>query len=129
MTDRWEDINGRAIEHLRHERYEEALQEALVAAACAESEFGAVHPNVAVSYHNLGEIHRLLGSRGQAETSFGKSLSLYEAINGPDSGEVADGLVNLAALDLEQGRLDQAEPKLRRALAIAEKSDGPTSAA
>ena len=46
---------------------------------------------------------------------------------GPNNASVAQALNNLAALYLYQGRHDDAEPLLKRSVAVFEKALGPTS--
>ena len=67
MSDRWSDLNERAIELMQQGSLEEAatcLQQAL---AAARSENGEQHESVAVTLNNLGELYHIAGAYDQAK--------------------------------------------------------------
>ena len=69
-------------------------------------------------YQTLGNMYQKLGKYDQADALLRSSLDRYKAIAGPDSRGVADDLVALGALRLDQGQLAEAERLVRQGLAI-----------
>jgi tetratricopeptide (TPR) repeat protein len=67
---------------------------------------------------NLGALHGDRGARAEAADFLGRSLALAREIG--DAAREAGALHRLAYLDLEQGSLDQADRRLRDALAMHE---------
>jgi tetratricopeptide (TPR) repeat protein len=61
----------------------------------------------------------------EAEPLLTRALTIREKARGPDNGEVADTLHNLASAYRGQGRAAEAEPLLARALPIREMVLGP----
>ena len=69
-------------------------------------------------YQTLGNMYQKLGKYDQADALFRSSLERRKSIAGPNSPEVAEGLVALGALRLDQGQLAEAERLVREGLAI-----------
>ena len=69
-------------------------------------------------YQTLGNMYQKLGKYDQADALLRSSLERRKSIAGPDSPEVAEGLVALGALRLDQGQLAEAERLVQRGLAI-----------
>lgn len=69
-------------------------------------------------YQTLGSIYEKLGKFEQADTMLGSALERRKSVSGPDNPEVADGLVSLGLLRLDQGRVADAEKLVREGLAM-----------
>ena len=69
-------------------------------------------------YQTLGSIYEKLGKFEQADSLLGSALERRKSVSGPDNPEVADGLVSLALLRLDQGRVADAEKLVREGLAM-----------
>ena len=69
-------------------------------------------------YQTLGNMYQKLGKYDQADALLRLSLERRRSIAGPDSREVADSLVALGALRLDQGQLAEAERLVEEGLAI-----------
>ena len=67
-------------------------------------------------YHTLGTIYDQLGKFDQADTLLNSSLDERKKIFGADSAEVADTMVALVQLRVDQARFDEAEQLARQAL-------------
>jgi tetratricopeptide (TPR) repeat protein len=97
-----------------------ALRRAL---AMRQEALGPSDPSVATSMQHLGTFlneHRLdpIG----AEPFANAALAIRETALGPDHLLVAESLMLLAAVDAVKGKAAEAEPLLKRAVAIREKS-------
>ena len=69
-------------------------------------------------YQTLGNMYQKLGKYDQADSLMRSSLDRRKAIAGQDSQDVADSLVALGMLRLDQGQLAEAERLVRQGLAI-----------
>jgi len=69
-------------------------------------------------YQTLGNMYQKLGKYDQADPLLQSSLERRKAIAGPDSQDVADSLVALGLLRLDQGQFGEAERLVREGLAI-----------
>jgi eukaryotic-like serine/threonine-protein kinase len=69
-------------------------------------------------YQTLGGIYERLGKFDRAEPLMRSSLERRKAIEGPDSHDVADSLVALGTLRVEQSQLPEAEQLVRQGLAM-----------
>jgi serine/threonine protein kinase/Tfp pilus assembly protein PilF len=69
-------------------------------------------------YQTLGNMYQKLGKYDQAEALLRSSLDRRKSIAGPDSRDVAESLVALGALRLDQGQLAEAERLVQQGLAI-----------
>ena len=63
----------------------------------------------------------------RARVNYERALAIYERALGAEHKEVATVLYSLADMYLHQGKLGEAEPLFRRALAIREKTLEPRS--
>ncbi|HEV7386367.1 MAG TPA: toll/interleukin-1 receptor domain-containing protein [Phenylobacterium sp.] len=86
---------------------------------------GVSHPDVADELNTLGNIAHLGGDAASAEQYFRRALEGYEAVLGPNHPQVAGALNNVGRILLERRKFGQAEPLLKRAVAIdlAQKDD------
>jgi tetratricopeptide (TPR) repeat protein len=106
--------------------------------AILEKAFGADHPNVAKALNNLAALYDDQGRYADAEPLYRRSLAVQEKVLAPDHPDVADSaeqpggaLSSPRSLSLYhyQGRYADAEPLLKRSLAIYERAFDPDSIA
>ncbi len=79
--------------------------------------------------HNLATIYQQLGRLDEADTLYAKSLERRVETFGHDSVEVAESLVAIGLLRIDQARLEDGERLVREGLALAEQllpADHPT---
>jgi serine/threonine-protein kinase len=67
-------------------------------------------------YQTLGGIYQKLGNLPQADSLLNSALAQRRALFGPDNPEVAESLVALGLLRIDQARLDEAERLIREGL-------------
>jgi tetratricopeptide (TPR) repeat protein len=79
-------------------------------------------------YQTLGNMYQKLGKYDQADALLRSSLDRRKSIAGSDSQEVADSLVALGALRLDQGQLAEAERLVREGLVIDQRRLPPQDA-
>lgn len=70
---------------------------------------------------NFAQIHEKQGQLEKAESLFLSALDQRKALYGADSSEVAETLTALGLLRSDQSRLEEAEPLVRDALAMAKR--------
>lgn len=87
---------------------------------------GPADERYALVIFQLGEVARLEGQESQAEAYYWESLPLLAQSMGSEHLRMADPLAALALLYHQKGQLEMARPLLNRALAIREKSWGPS---
>src|SRR5262245_53314290 len=103
----WENHmhEGEALEHAgRYVEARAAYELAVKNAAGTPDEFF----RQAAAWNDLGLIDRMIGNYAQARLDYGRALSGFEKSRGAHSGEYAAALHNLAVLDYQEGRLDEA---------------------
>jgi CHAT domain-containing protein/tetratricopeptide (TPR) repeat protein len=98
--------------------YAEALPYAQRLVSLSEREFGADHPNTAVSLNSLGLVYRGLGRLKEAEDAFRRAAAIQEHARGPDDPQIIVSLNNIASTLIEAERFSDAESLLRRAQKI-----------
>jgi tetratricopeptide (TPR) repeat protein len=96
----------------------EALRLAERASPLIVREYGAEHEQMGVHTYTLGMLNETLGDFTVAERYFAQSVRIREKVYGPESAGVAMALENLAGVQIKAGRIDAAEPNVRRALKI-----------
>jgi serine/threonine protein kinase/tetratricopeptide (TPR) repeat protein len=69
-------------------------------------------------YQTLGGIYERLGKFDEADPLLRSSIERRKTISGPDSHDMADSLVALGTLRLEQAKLPEAEQLVRQGLAM-----------
>jgi serine/threonine-protein kinase len=72
----------------------------------------------AALYQTLASIYQQLGQLDRADSLFQAGLKISRSNSGPDSQEVADSLVGLGMLRIDQAKFADAERLIREALAI-----------
>jgi serine/threonine-protein kinase len=76
-------------------------------------------------YETVGGIYQKLGKFESAEPLLQSALERRKSVNGPQSAEVADGLVAMGMLRYDQGQLPEAERLIREGLALQKKVRDP----
>jgi tetratricopeptide (TPR) repeat protein/predicted Ser/Thr protein kinase len=69
-------------------------------------------------YQTLGTVYGSLGKMDQADSLLQEAQGLLKSAYGPDNEEVADNLVHVAMLRIDEARLPEAERLAQEALAI-----------
>jgi len=80
-------------------------------------------------YQTLGTAYEALGKLDRAESLLQLALSMHRSIYGADHEEVADTLLRLSALRLEQGQMPEAEQLAREAVAMNQRHLPPADPA
>jgi serine/threonine protein kinase/Tfp pilus assembly protein PilF len=80
-------------------------------------------------YQTLGNMYQKLGKFDQADPLLQSALQRRKSLAGPDSHEVADSLVALGLLRLDQGQLAEAERLVREGLAMDRRHGAPSDLA
>jgi len=92
------------------------------ALAMRESQLGKHHPSVATSVTNLGVTLQVLGDTVGAIEAYRRGLEIRELVLGRNHIDVANSLKVIGGFYKKQKMWDEAEPLLRRALAIEKAS-------
>ncbi len=119
----------RQWEHVHETLSSAKLQEAnerLLRMLPSVREKGPMDERYALVIFPLAEVSRLKGQESQAEAYYWEDLPLFAQSVGPEHLRMADPLVALASVYPHKGRPEVAVPLLKRALAIREKSWGPS---
>jgi CHAT domain-containing protein/tetratricopeptide (TPR) repeat protein len=103
-------------------RYRESIAAAERYVETARRLVGEQHPSFGAATGWLASSHMFAGNFGEAERLHRQVLALYEKILAPDDARLGTVLNNLGDVYRLQGRSAEAEPLLRRSLAIAEKT-------
>jgi len=80
-------------------------------------------------YQTLGSIYEKLGKFDRADPLLQSSLERHKAVGGPDSADVANDMVALGRLRLEQSQLPEAERLVRDGLTMARRHLAPNDPA
>ncbi len=109
-------------------RYAEAEPLLRRALAIIEKHRGPNHPDVALALINLSLVHavKLDEKENPADPMLARAVAILEKKNREDP-QIARALTTMATLRTVRRDFDQAEPLLKRALAIREKSSGANS--
>jgi len=101
-----------------------ARAEAELSAAVKVAEaFGSDDKRLAVSLARLMQVYAVQGKHAEAIGPGKRLLALRESALGPKHIDVADALNNLASLNMDSDKPDEAKPLLERALAICKATD------
>jgi tetratricopeptide (TPR) repeat protein len=93
-----------------------ALKEVLV---------GSDHADLAVDFHNLGDLLRVMRDFTGAKPLFERALAISERASGPDHPDVAHCLAGLGIVHNRLGELEEAQRRHQRCLEIREAAYGP----
>jgi tetratricopeptide (TPR) repeat protein len=72
---------------------------------------------------NLGVVYRQQGKQPQAREQFARMLQIFETGLGKDHPEVGNALTLVGETYLAEGKLEEAQPRLERAVAVLSKAD------
>jgi eukaryotic-like serine/threonine-protein kinase len=73
-------------------------------------------------FQTLGNLYERLGKPHRADSLLHSALVLREKIYGPESSQVADSLVAIGQLRIDQARLDEAGPLIRQGLEMSKRT-------
>lgn len=110
---------------LSEERLLDAKNEFERALAIRKGYLPENHPDLAMSWSNLGTAFAKLRQFDEAERQYQKSYELHLHNEGPDHPNTASSMNNLAVVYRQQGRLSEALDFLQRALKVRETNLGP----
>jgi tetratricopeptide (TPR) repeat protein len=120
------DLNNVAAHYERMERFDEAQRFYAEAKAVFERlPNGDKEPDYALVLNNLGLLYFDQGKLAEAESLLHVALEIREAHYGSKHQYVAETLVNLAELSLQETRTEDALELFQRALAILQYTLGP----
>jgi eukaryotic-like serine/threonine-protein kinase len=80
-------------------------------------------------FQTLGNMYQKLGKFDRADPLLRSSLERRKLVQGPDNQEVADSLIALGLLRLDQGQVSEAERLVRQGLAMNRRHGPPDAAA
>src|SRR6202011_2771432 len=86
---------------------------------------GDEHPRVAMHLHNLAVVAQNMGDPKRAEELYRDAIRRKERAYGVGGSQTADAKINYGSLLRREGRLAEAEPLLRSALASPGSQGGP----
>ncbi len=110
-------LEDQARSHARTREHEQAVALQERAHGLLRDALGE-HPTVAQAMFSLGTMRLSAGHREDARRDWTQALAQWEATRGKDHPALAYPLVELAALDLEDGRPKTAVERLERALKV-----------
>ncbi len=119
-----ESLRALGALHLLRARYDEAETALREALSIEESRLGGEHLGVASTVQQLAEVARQRAQWPEAEALLGRVLLIYERHPEERQG-LGRALSNLAGVYWRLDRFDDAEPLMKRALAIDEELLGP----
>ena len=106
----------------QHQKAGSLYKEAMTALA---RKLGQDHPEMAVSWQQIGELQETLGEYDKAVSLYRKALEIMEKKRGPEHPALASILAKLAALCMELEMEPQAVPLYERLVRIQEKALRP----
>jgi tetratricopeptide (TPR) repeat protein len=110
------------IQYARSGRLDEAEALFKKSIAILEKTVGPIHPDLAKSLNNLGELYRIQNRETEAEAIHQRILAIRERTLGPNHPDVAKSLNNLALIYHAERRYAMAEEFYRRAISIWDKT-------
>ena len=115
------ELNAEATKLLQSGQFYQALEKAKAALEKSEKENGSDNPAMATSLEISGLAYQATGDAGKAESEFLRALSLVKTSYGPNSGQAAKIMNNLAGLYYAQNQYILAASFFKQSLAILEK--------
>lgn len=91
----------------------------------AEELYSTKHPDIAVSYNNIGWVYTEQCDYDKALEYYDKALAIYKKNLGPKHPDIATSYNNIGVVYYEQNKYDKALKYYKKALAIREKVLGP----
>ena len=116
-----DELNAEAMKLLQSGQHDQALENAMAALEKSEKENGADNPEMATSLEILGLVYQAKGDAVKAESEFLRALSIVKTSYGPNSGQAAKIMNNLAGLYYAQDQYILAASFFKQSLAILEK--------
>jgi non-specific serine/threonine protein kinase/serine/threonine-protein kinase len=107
------------------EKYAEAAEVYLAAAAIARRTRGNLHPETATTYNNLGALYLKTQDWEKADEAFQQAIAIRLSLFGPGHPHTAQALRSRAEALGRLGRLGEAERLLRESVASYQGSLGP----
>ena len=107
------------------EKYAEAAEVYLAAAAIARRTRGDLHPETATTYNNLGALYLKTKEWEKADAAFQQAIAIRLSVFGPDHPHTAQALRSRAEALGRLGRLSEAEQLLRESVASYTGALGP----
>jgi serine/threonine protein kinase len=107
------------------EKYDEAAEVYLRAAAITRRTRGAFHPETATTYNNLGALYLKTRDWNKADAAFQQAIAIRTTAFGADHPHTAQAERSRAEALGRMGRLGEAERLLRNSVATYEQSLGP----
>ncbi|MDA3894883.1 MAG: tetratricopeptide repeat protein [Desulfobacteraceae bacterium] len=116
-----EAMNAEALKLVQVGQKDQALEKAKAAVEKSEKENGIDHPNSAMSLETLGLVYQSMGDADRAQSFLLRALSIVKKSYGPNSGQAAKIMNNLAGLYYAQNQNILAASFFKQSLAILEK--------
>ncbi len=107
-------LNQTAMELVSQGKYDEAESIMKKVLAITETSLGPINPEMTNALSNLGEIYRKQKNYSAARLYMQKALSTAEKISGASSRRTMAALIDLALLDIEDDRFEEAKPPMER---------------
>ena len=107
-------------------RYDEALQAYERSIEFMLKTRGPTHPRVGNAYQALGELHDRAGRLEDAEEAYTQAVAVLEDSDGGQAF-LPGGLLGLGNAQVQRGKLEEGRANLKRAVALFEEQEGPTS--
>lgn len=120
-------LSGELVSLFRQKKFDEALPLAQKVVEIRERESGKTHLSVGQAWSNLAYIQQRRGASGAAEKAFERAFDIYESnqpLAAADEKVFAELLDVVATYQANDGKLENAEKKLQRALELREKFYG-----
>jgi tetratricopeptide (TPR) repeat protein len=114
-------MNAEALKLAQIGQKDQALKKATAALAKSEKENGPDHPNTAMSLEILGLVYQSMGDANNAESSFLRALSIVKKAYGPNTGQAAKIMNNLAGIYYAQNQYVLASSFFKQSQAILQK--------
>ena len=115
------ELNAEATKLLQSGQHAQALEKATAALEKSEKENGADNPAMATSLEIMGLAYQAKGDGVKAESEFLRALSIVKTSYGPNSGQAAKIMNNLAGLYYAQDQYILAASFFKQSLAILQK--------
>src|SRR5260370_1331098 len=98
-------------------KYQEAIPIAERLVEVAKRALGPEHPETAVMVETLGFLFQKIGDNAKAEPLYREALRIRQKVLGPEHPDAVTSLNNLALLEFDLDRIDEATALARRASA------------